>query len=175
MVSFFRRKKPQDAASAQDGSTRRYSVEELAAAFPEARPVTSDAADAAAALEQAREVADILQAAEPAPAPATPEPQRFAPAAPALPDVVVPGPSPRQLIDTPVPAAPVADAPVVVANPPAVAPAPAPAAAAPIAPPPVEAPVPAPDTAPRPTSCLLYTSYAADEEGRVYSAARRLH
>ncbi|WP_340648648.1 signal recognition particle-docking protein FtsY [Pseudoxanthomonas winnipegensis] len=152
MVSFFRRKKPQDAASAQDGSTRRYSVEELAAAFPEARPVTSDAADAAAALEQAREVADTLQAAEPAPTPATPEPQRFAPAAPAQPDVVVPGPSPRQLIDTPVPAAPVADAPVVVAAPPAVAPASAPAPAAPIAPPPVEAPVPAPDTAPRPTS-----------------------
>ncbi|WP_337055180.1 signal recognition particle-docking protein FtsY [Pseudoxanthomonas sp. USHLN014] len=147
MVSFFRRKKPQDAASAQDGSTRRYSVEELAAAFPEARPVT---ADAAAALEQAREVADILQAAEPAPAPTAPEPQRFAPAAPVQPDVVVPGPSTRQLIDTPVPAAPVADAPVVVAAPPA--PAPAPTPAPPIAPPPVEAPVPAPDTAPRPTS-----------------------
>ncbi|TAA24508.1 signal recognition particle-docking protein FtsY [Pseudoxanthomonas winnipegensis] len=150
MVSFFRRKKPQDAASAQDGSTRRYSVEELAAAFPDARPATSNAADAAAALEQAREVADTLQAAEPAPAPITPEPQRFTPAAPVQPDVVVPGPSPQPLIDTPVPAPPVADAPVVAATPPAVAPAPAPAAA--IAPPPVEAPVSAPDTAPRPTS-----------------------
>ncbi|UAY76044.1 signal recognition particle-docking protein FtsY [Pseudoxanthomonas sp. X-1] len=148
MVSFFRRKKPQDAASAQDGSTRRYSVEELAAAFPDARPATSDAADAAAALEQAREVAETLQAAEPASAPITPEPRHFAPAAPVQPDVVVPGPSPQQLIDTPVPAPPVADAPVVAAAPPAVAPAPAAA----IAPPPVEAPVPAPDTAPRPTS-----------------------
>ena len=45
MVSFFRRKKPQDAPAPATGN--RYSAEELAAAFPQA-PAAADAVDAAA-------------------------------------------------------------------------------------------------------------------------------
>ncbi|HCL44051.1 MAG TPA: signal recognition particle-docking protein FtsY, partial [Pseudomonas sp.] len=39
MLSFFRRKKPQDAPAAEAPKTQHYSAEELAAAFPSAAPV----------------------------------------------------------------------------------------------------------------------------------------
>ncbi|HBG88719.1 MAG TPA: signal recognition particle-docking protein FtsY, partial [Stenotrophomonas sp.] len=39
MLSFFRRKKPQDAATPDAPKTQHYSADELAAAFPSAAPV----------------------------------------------------------------------------------------------------------------------------------------
>ena len=39
MLSFFRRKKPQDAPATEAPKTQHYSAEELAAAFPSAAPV----------------------------------------------------------------------------------------------------------------------------------------
>ncbi|PSD14167.1 signal recognition particle-docking protein FtsY, partial [Stenotrophomonas maltophilia] len=38
MLSFFRRKKPQDAPTTEAPKTQHYSAEELAAAFPSAAP-----------------------------------------------------------------------------------------------------------------------------------------
>jgi fused signal recognition particle receptor len=145
MVSFFRRKKPQDASSSQDGSTRRYSVEELAAAFPDARPAAPQAADAAAAIEQARESAH----AESAPAPQTPDTQTFAPANAGQPDFVVPAPSPQRAEPAPVPATPVAAEPQSAPAVPAPAPtAPpvvvVPAVATSVVAAPAQVPVPAP-------------------------------
>ncbi|SEK81435.1 fused signal recognition particle receptor [Pseudoxanthomonas sp. GM95] len=165
MVSFFRRKKPEDASSSQDGSTRRYSVEELAAAFPDARPAAPQADDAAAAIEQARQALP----AETAPPPQTPDTQTFAPANDSQPDFVVPAPSPQRAEPAPVPATPVATEPqpVPVVSAPAPTPQPAavapvvaaPVVAAPVVAPPVQAPVPAPviESAPAP-------SYATTEK-----------
>ena len=133
MVSFFRRKKPEDASSSQDGSTRRYSVEELAAAFPDARPATPPAADPAAAIEQARQTAPV----EATPAPQTPDTQTFAPADDGQPDFVVPAPSPQRAEPAPVPATPVAAEPTPVAK-----------APKPVAPEPITTPPPTVVTAP---------------------------
>ncbi|PJL72664.1 signal recognition particle-docking protein FtsY [Stenotrophomonas maltophilia] len=57
MLSFFRRKKPQDAPTAEAPKTQHYSAEELAAAFPSAAP----AEDAP--------TASVVEAKAPAPAP----------------------------------------------------------------------------------------------------------
>ena len=83
MLSFFRRKKPQDAQ--QDApKTQHYTAEELAAAFPSAAP----------------ELDPIEPAAEPAApvvAPAAPEPAAVAPAAPAAsPDIDAAAPIPAR-------------------------------------------------------------------------------
>lgn len=58
MLSFFRRKKPQDAPTTEASKTQHYSAEELAAAFPSAAPA-EDAPTAA-----------VVEANAPAPAPA---------------------------------------------------------------------------------------------------------
>ncbi len=74
MVSFFRRKKPgADAASADAHAHPRYSIEELAAAFPEpqaARPEPADPRPEAASSPAPEHVAKVA----PAPAVITPEP-----------------------------------------------------------------------------------------------------
>lgn len=77
MLSFFRRKKPQDAPATEATKTQHYSAEELAAAFPSAAP----AEDAPAAS-----VAEAV-APEPAPAPVQ-APVAEAPAVPAAPPVI---------------------------------------------------------------------------------------
>ncbi|WP_313053800.1 signal recognition particle-docking protein FtsY [Stenotrophomonas cyclobalanopsidis] len=87
MLSFFRRKKPQDAATPDAPKTQHYSAEELAAAFPSAAPV--EEAPAAPVATPAR-----VEAATPAPAPApvvAPEP----PVAAAPP---APAPAPERVI-----------------------------------------------------------------------------
>jgi fused signal recognition particle receptor len=55
MLSFFRRKKPQDAPATEAPKTQHYSAEELAAAFPSAAPVED------------KEPAPVAVPAEPAP------------------------------------------------------------------------------------------------------------
>ena len=76
MLSFFRRKKPQDAPATEAPKTQHYSAEELAAAFPSAAPV-----------EEAP--AAPLAAPTPAPAPvAVPEAPAAAPAPPAAERVI---------------------------------------------------------------------------------------
>ncbi|WP_371184568.1 signal recognition particle-docking protein FtsY [Xanthomonas sacchari] len=131
MVSLFRRNKPQDNAG--ESRTQRYSIEELAAAFP--KPASAEPAAPAPSAPPAAEAAP----AAPAPA-ATPEPTpapvaEHAVQAPA--PVAVPQPQPTPLP----PAAP---------TPPPQAYVPAPAAApAPSVPTPTPAPAaPAPATAP---------------------------
>ncbi|PWB22344.1 signal recognition particle-docking protein FtsY, partial [Stenotrophomonas sp. SPM] len=62
MLSFFRRKKPQDAATPDAPKTQHYSADELAAAFPSAAPVKE--APAAPVATPAS-----VEAATPAPAP----------------------------------------------------------------------------------------------------------
>lgn len=77
MLSFFRRKKPQDAPATEAAKTQHYSAEELAAAFPSAAP----AEDAPAA--------SVADAVAPAPAPAPVQaPVAEAPAVPAAPPVI---------------------------------------------------------------------------------------
>ena len=108
MLSFFRRKKPQDAPQ-EAAKTQHYSAEELAAAFPQAK--TEPAAPPA-----------------PAPAPLPPVVETPAPAAAPVERVIAPTPVvPAPVIPAPVVAAPVVPAPVTPA--PA---APAPAVAAPV-------------------------------------------
>lgn len=148
MVSFFRRKKPDDA-SGKDGSTRRYSVEELAAAFPDPRPAPSQQDDPVTAVEQARQA----PAAEAPAIPQTPDTQDVAAPDQGQPDVVTPAPAPPSAPpaaqpETPVAAAPAAPAPTtpLPAQPPVVAVAPAV-----VAPPPDPAPAQAPDPAPAPS------------------------
>ncbi|MEN4951251.1 signal recognition particle-docking protein FtsY [Stenotrophomonas sp. TWI819] len=110
MLSFFRRKKPQDAPQ-EAAKTQHYSAEELAAAFPQAK--TEPAAPPAPA---------------PAPAPLPPVVETPVPAAAPVERVIAPTPVvPAPVIPAPVVAAPVVPAPVTPA--PA---APAPAVAAPI-------------------------------------------
>ena len=112
MLSFFRRKKPQDAPAAEAPKTQHYSAEELAAAFPSAAPVED------------KEPAPVAVPAAPAPAeppPAAVVPVAFEPTpvvpAPAVPAPVVPAPSAPQS------AARIDVAPVAA---PAIEPAPAP-------------------------------------------------
>ncbi|WP_329832620.1 signal recognition particle-docking protein FtsY [Stenotrophomonas geniculata] len=107
MLSFFRRKKPQDAPAAEAPKTQHYSAEELAAAFPSAAPVED------------KEPAPVTVPA--APAPVEPPPVAVVPVAveptPVVPASVVPAPS------APQPAARIDVAPVAA---PAIEPAPAP-------------------------------------------------
>ncbi|MGZ0026357.1 signal recognition particle-docking protein FtsY [Stenotrophomonas sp. S4] len=128
MLSFFRRKKPQDAPAAEAPKTQHYSAEELAAAFPSAAPVED------------KEPAPV--AAPAAPAPVEPPPAAVAPAAVA--PVTV----------EPTPAAP---APVVPAVPAPIAPAPiAQIDVAPVAAPAIEPmPAPLPEPAPAPTPAAV--------------------
>ncbi|KAF1017591.1 MAG: Signal recognition particle receptor FtsY [Stenotrophomonas maltophilia] len=110
MLSFFRRKKPQDATAPDAPKTQHYSTDELAAAFPQAAP----AEDAAPAPAPVVEPVAVAPAAPEAPAEAA-----RAEAAPAAPVAL-----------TPAPPAPPAPAPVVepavakpvAAEPPAAAP-----------------------------------------------------
>ncbi|MFV7511703.1 signal recognition particle-docking protein FtsY [Stenotrophomonas geniculata] len=89
MLSFFRRKKPQDAPAAEAPKTQHYSAEELAAAFPSAAPVEDkEPAPAAVAAEPAPvespPAAVVPVAVEPTPvipAPAAPVPAAPAPTA----------------------------------------------------------------------------------------------
>jgi len=90
MLSFFRRKKPQDAPAAEAPKTQHYSAEELAAAFPSAAPVED------------KEPAPVAAPAAPTPvepppaavAPVTVEPTPVAPApvVPAVPATIAPAP-----------------------------------------------------------------------------------
>ncbi|MBH1662793.1 signal recognition particle-docking protein FtsY [Stenotrophomonas maltophilia] len=81
MLSFFRRKKPQDAPATEAPKTQHYSAEELAAAFPSAAPV-EEAPAAPVAAPNTSEAA--TPAPTPAPAPvAVPEAPAAAPAPPA--------------------------------------------------------------------------------------------
>ncbi len=124
MLSFFRRKKPQDAPQ-EAAKTQHYSTEELAAAFPQATPEPA-APPAPAPLPP------VVETAVPAAEPAAPVERVIAPT-PVVPVPVVPAPVvPAPVVPVPVVAAPVAPAPV----------APAPVVAAPVAPEPI-APAPA--------------------------------
>ncbi|TGW21667.1 signal recognition particle-docking protein FtsY [Stenotrophomonas maltophilia] len=122
MLSFFRRKKPQDAPAAEAPKTQHYSAEELAAAFPSAAPVED------------KEPAPVAAPATPAPvepppaavAPVTVEPTPAAPA-PVVPAVPAPiAPAPIAQIDVAPVAAPAIEP--VPASLPEPAPAPTPAA-----------------------------------------------
>ncbi len=85
MLSFFRRKKPQDAATPDAPKTQHYSADELAAAFPSAAPVKE-------ALAAPVATPASVEAATPAPAPVVaPEP----PVAAAPP---APAPAPERVI-----------------------------------------------------------------------------
>ncbi|WP_313302456.1 signal recognition particle-docking protein FtsY [Stenotrophomonas sp.] len=123
MLSFFRRKKPQDAPATEAPKTQHYSAEELAAAFPSAAPVED------------KEPAPAAVAAEPAPV--EPPPAAVVPVA-VEPTPVIPAPA------APVPAAPAPTAQMDVAPvaPPAIEPAPAPL------PEPTPAPAPVADDLP---------------------------
>ncbi|WP_445392744.1 signal recognition particle-docking protein FtsY [Stenotrophomonas pavanii] len=81
MLSFFRRKKPQDAAAPDAPKTQHYSAEELAAAFPSAAP-----AEDAPATAVAEAVAPVPMP-EPAPV-AVPAPVTEVPAVPAAQPVI---------------------------------------------------------------------------------------
>jgi fused signal recognition particle receptor len=84
MVSFFRRRKPDsDAAPADPGASTRYSIEELAAAFP-AAPAASEAPAAPAPLASPAAAEAIPPPVEVAPADTAPvaEAERPQPAAP---------------------------------------------------------------------------------------------
>lgn len=107
MLSFFRRKKPQDAPATEAPKTQHYSAEELAAAFPSAAPVKD------------KEPAPV--AAPAVPAPVEPPPAAVVPVA-VEPTPVIPAPA------APVPAAPAPTAQIDVAPvaAPAIEPAPAP-------------------------------------------------
>ncbi|PXA05825.1 signal recognition particle-docking protein FtsY, partial [Staphylococcus pseudintermedius] len=85
MLSFFRRKKPQDAPATEAPKTQHYSAEELAAAFPSAAPVED------------KEPAPVAVPAEPAPV--EPPPATAVPV-PVEPTPVIPAPA------APFPAAP---------------------------------------------------------------------
>ena len=115
MVSFFRRKKPAaDAASpSTQDATRRFSLEELAAAFPDASPQTAEAAHEDVAAAEAGPVEPAVASVDPAAAVPT--------ITAATKIELAPEPEP---VDTPIPApAPIAVATAV----PAIATAPVPA------------------------------------------------
>jgi len=120
MLSFFRRKKPQDAATTDAPKTQHYSADELAAAFPSAAPV--EEAPAAPAATPA-----TVEAAAPAPVAAPEPPVAAAPAAPVQERVIAPEDFEAEALAaaavlaplapvTPAeaPAAPAADLPVLV-------------------------------------------------------------
>jgi len=142
MLSFFRRKKPQDAPQ-EAAKTQHYSTEELAAAFPQATPEP-------AATPATAPLPPVVETPVPAAEPAAPVERVIAPT-PVVPAPVVPAPvvaapvAPAPVVPAPVAPAPVAPAPVVTAPvaPEPIVPAPAVTAAvhAPIAP--VSAPAPA--------------------------------
>ncbi|XFC38648.1 signal recognition particle-docking protein FtsY [Stenotrophomonas indicatrix] len=140
MLSFFRRKKPQDAATPDAPKTQHYSAEELAAAFPSAAPPEqAPAAPVAPPVAEApvpAAIPDVVApatSAAPAPAPqatleppqeAIPEaapdrvlaPENFAAEAAAAAAVLAPL---APVIPAQEPAAPAADLPVLVDAPPA--------------------------------------------------------
>lgn len=135
MLSFFRRKKPQDAATADAPKTQHYSAEELAAAFPSAAPpeqapaapVAPPVADApvpAATPEVVAPATSAAQATPDAPQETTAEalpdrvlaPENFAAEAAAAAAVLAPL---APVIPAQEPAAPAADLPVLVDAPPA--------------------------------------------------------
>ena len=135
MLSFFRRKKAQDASQVDAPKTQHYSAEELAAAFPSARPappppepVVAPVAEAPAHVEDVATapaqppIAPPVAAPAPAPAPvpapvAAPTPERvLAPEdfeAEALAAAAVLAPL-APVTPAPAPAAPAADLPVLV-------------------------------------------------------------
>jgi len=123
MLSFFRRKKPQDAPATEAPKTQHYSAEELAAAFPSAAPVED------------KEPAPV--AVPPEPVPVEPPPATAVPVA-VEPTPVIPAPA------APVPAAPAPTAQIDVAPiaTPAIEPTPAPL------PEPTPAPAPVTDDLP---------------------------
>ena len=99
MLSFFRRKKPEDAPQGESPKTQHYSAEELAAAFPTARTAP---AEAPATAEPARDAEPVLVAevAVPAtlipvspPAPPIVEPPAAPPLAPLEPVSAPPPPA----------------------------------------------------------------------------------
>ncbi|MBH1486033.1 signal recognition particle-docking protein FtsY [Stenotrophomonas geniculata] len=112
MLSFFRRKKPQDAPAAEAPKTQHYSAEELAAAFPSAAPVEDKqpapvAAPAEPVPVEPPPAAVVPVTVEPTPvipAPAAPVPAASAPidVAPVTPPVIEPAPAPES---TPAPVA----------------------------------------------------------------------
>jgi len=120
MLSFFRRKKPQDAATTDAPKTQHYSADELAAAFPSAAPV--EEAPAAPVATPA-----TVEAAAPAPVAAPEPPVAAATAAPVQERVIAPEDFEAEALAaaavlaplapvTPAeaPAAPAADLPVLV-------------------------------------------------------------
>ncbi|MBM9913456.1 MULTISPECIES: signal recognition particle-docking protein FtsY [Stenotrophomonas] len=135
MLSFFRRKKPQDAATPDAPKTQHYSAEELAAAFPSAAPpeqapaapVAPPVAEAPVPTAAPEVVAPATSAAQATPeapqettAEALPErvlaPENFAAEAAAAAAVLAPL---APVIPAQEPAAPAADLPVLVDAPPA--------------------------------------------------------
>ncbi|WP_164147162.1 signal recognition particle-docking protein FtsY [Stenotrophomonas maltophilia] len=112
MLSFFRRKKPQDAPATEAPKTQHYSAEELAAAFPSAAPVEDKepapvvvpAEPAPVELPAAAVVPVAVEPTPVIPAPATPVPAAPAPidVAPIAPAVIEPAPAPESI---PAPAA----------------------------------------------------------------------
>nr|WP_180167546.1 signal recognition particle-docking protein FtsY [Stenotrophomonas sp. SbOxS2]NYU00664.1 signal recognition particle-docking protein FtsY [Stenotrophomonas sp. SbOxS2] len=135
MLSFFRRKKPQDAATPDAPKTQHYSAEELAAAFPSAAPpeqapaapVAPPVAEAPVPTVTPEVVAPATSAAQATPdapqettAEALPErvlaPENFAAEAAAAAAVLAPL---APVIPAQEPAAPAADLPVLVDAPPA--------------------------------------------------------
>ncbi|WP_295571974.1 signal recognition particle-docking protein FtsY [uncultured Stenotrophomonas sp.] len=119
MLSFFRRKKPQDAAVTDAPKTQHYSAEELAAAFPSAAPaeqaataaVAKPAPAAPAPVEASIAEAPPLQAAEPVVVAEDVQAEALAAAAVLAPLAPV--------ILAEEPAAPAADLPALVDAPPA--------------------------------------------------------
>lgn len=120
MLSFFRRKKPQDAATTDAPKTQHYSADELAAAFPSAAPV-EEAPTAPVAAPA------TVEATAPAPVAAPEPPVAAAPAAPVPERVIAPEDFEAEALAaaavlaplapvTPAeaPAAPAADLPVLV-------------------------------------------------------------
>jgi len=119
MLSFFRRKKPQDAPATEAPKTQHYSAEELAAAFPSAAP--AEDAPAAAVVEanapapapESAPVAEVpaVPAAQPATAPEDVQNEALAAAAVLAPLAPV--------IPVEEPTAPATDLPALVDAPPA--------------------------------------------------------
>ncbi|WP_369038592.1 signal recognition particle-docking protein FtsY [Stenotrophomonas maltophilia] len=116
MLSFFRRKKPQDAAAPDAPKTQHYSAEELAAAFPTAEPAPAAEPAAPAPAPASTTAAPApVQPAPAAPVAAAPErviaPEDFEAEALAAAAVLAPL---APVIPAEEPAAPAADLPVLV-------------------------------------------------------------
>ncbi|MDG2507784.1 signal recognition particle-docking protein FtsY [Stenotrophomonas maltophilia] len=108
MLSFFRRKKPQDAPATEAPKTQHYSAEELAAAFPSAAPVEDkEPAPVAVPAEPAPVEPPPVIPAPAAPVPAAPAPTAQIDVAPIATPAIEPAPAP---VPEPTPApAPVTD------------------------------------------------------------------